>query len=289
MNKVSIRPGQPSDADAIAKVIYDAFDGIATKHGQVSDFDSPPIDRTHQRLKHLDQFNDYCVVAEAENQVVGVNFIDGHGDVGAIGVLAVLPTFQGQRIGKRLMESAIEHGRSVGYKSQRLLQAAYNSKSMGLYLSLGMVVREHLVNLNGTVSGDSIGSPDILIERASEEDVIACSKFCEKYYRAGRSREINDAAVDGGLLVARESGNIVGLTTSIGFSGFSVASTNDVLKSLIVNQATIEPPGILAPATNHSLIKWCLDSGLKISQSMNLMTLGEYEEPVGRWLPSINF
>ncbi|MFT5303102.1 MAG: hypothetical protein ACI87E_003431 [Mariniblastus sp.] len=35
--------------------------------------------------------------------------------------------------------------------------------------------------------------------------------------------------------------------------------------------------------------KWCLDSGLKISQSMNRMTLVEYEEPVAKWLPSINF
>jgi len=62
-----------------------------------------------------------------------------------------------------------------------------------------------------------------------------------------------------------------------------------VLKSLIVNQETIPPPGVLVPATNHSLVKWCLDSGLKINQSMNLMTLGEYEEPVGSWFSSINF
>ena len=289
MNKVSLRPARPSDADSIANVIFDAFNFIANKHGQASDFDSPPVNRTHQRLQRLDEFNDYCVVAEAGNQIVGVNFNDRHGDVGAIGVLAVLPSFQGQRIGRRLMESAIEHGRSVGYKSQRLLQAAYNSKSMGLYLSLGMVVREHLVNLNGTIIGDSIGSPDIKTERAFEDDVKTCSKFCEELYRVGRSREINDAAVDGSLLVARESGNIVGLTTGIGFSGFTVASTNAAIKSLIVNQATIEPPGTLVPATNHSLIKWCLDSGLKINQSMNLMTLGEYEEPVAKWLPSINF
>ncbi len=287
MNEVSLRPARPSDADSIAKVIYDAFNGIAAEHGQVSDFDSPPTDRTRQRLKHLDQFNDYCVVAETENQIVGVNFIDCHGDIGAIGVLAVLPSFQGQRIGKRLMESAIEHGRNAGYNSQRLLQAAYNSKSMGLYLSLGMVVREHLLNLNGIINGKS--SPDIRIERGRESDVNECSEFCEKLYRADRSREINDAAADASLLVARNDGKIVGLTNGIDFSGFSVASTNDVLKSLIVNQTTIEPPGILVPATNHSLIKWCLDSGLEINQSMNLMTLGEYEEPVGRWLPSINF
>lgn len=288
MNEVSLRPARVSDADRVANVIYSAFNGIAAEHGQISDFASSPTDATRQRLKHLDQFNDFCVVAETENQIVGVNFIDCHGDVGAVGVLAVLPSFQGQGIGRRLMESVIQHGRSVGYKSQRLLQAAYNSKSMGLYLNLGLVVREHLVNLNGTVMG-SVNS-DIKIERGTEMDVTACSEFCEKIYRVGRSREINEAGLAGRLFIARKSGSIIaGFTTGIDFAGFSVASTNDVLKSLIVNQETIKPPGILIPATEHSLVKWCLDSGLKINQTMNLMTLGEYEEPVGKWLPSINF
>ncbi len=273
----------------MANVIYDAFQWVAAKHGQVSDFDVPPVDRTRLRLKLLDHFADYCVVAESGNQVVGMNFIDCHGDVGAIGVLAVLPSFQGQKIGRRLMESVIDHGRNVGYKTHRLLQAACNSRSLGLYLGLGMVIREHIVNLNGSVNAKSDVIPDLKIERATESDVKICSEICGRFYATERSREINKAASEGDLLMARQNGEIVGLTTGIGFSGFSVAVTNDVLKGFIVNQATVEPPGILVPATNHSLVKWCIDSGLEINQSMNLMTWGDYEEPVARWLPSINF
>ena len=287
MNEISLRPARHADAEAIAHVIYDAFKSVANTHGQVSDFESPPTERTHQRLLQLDQFRDYCVVAETGNQIVGVNFIDCQGDIGAIGVLAVLPSFQRQRIGRRLMESVIEHGTRVGYKSQRLMQASYNSKSMGLYLSSGFEIREHLVNLNGTVNGE--GNPDIRIEPGTEGDLKTCCDFCTEYYRAGRDREIYEAAVDGSLLIAKENGSLVGFTTGINFLGFSVALTNDVLKSLFVNQSTIEPPGILLPAMNHSLVKWCLESGLKINQSMNLMTLGEYEEPAAKWLPSINF
>jgi hypothetical protein len=185
------------------------------------------------------------------------------------------------------MESVIEHGTSAGFKSQRLLQAAYNSNSMGLYLNLGFEIREHLVNLNGTVSAKS--NPDIRIDRGTADDLKTCFDFCEEFYRAGREREISEAAADGKLLIARENGKLVGFTTGGGFSGFSVALKNDVLKSLLVNQAIVEPPGILVPATNHALVAWCLDSGLKINQAMNLMTLGEYEEPVGSWLASINF
>lgn len=289
MKTVSLRPGRPTDAEGIANVIYDAFNFIATRFGQVSDFTSPPVERTRVRLKLLDQFNDNCVVAEFEKKVVGVNFINCQGDIGAVGPLAVLPSFHGQKIGRRLMESVIEHGNNFGFKSQRLLQAAYNSESMGLYLRMGLVIREQLVNLNGSVSGNCKGNPDVRIERGAQSDVQNCSQFCEKLYSTGRSREINNAALEGDLFIASENGNIVGLTTGIGFSGFSMALTNDVIKGLIINQATIEPPGILVPATNHSLVKWCIDSGLKINQSMNLMTLGEYQEPVGSWMPSINF
>ena len=158
---------------------------------------------------------------------------------------------------------------------------------MGLYLSLGMVVREHLINLYGTIEGK--GNPEIWIERVIESDMKKCSRFCEKYYRAGRRRELNDAAEARSLFVAKEAGETTGLTTGIGFAGFSVALTNDVLQCLLIHQKTIERPGVLVPATNHSLIKWCLDSGMKINQSMNLMTLGKYEKPVASWLPSIHF
>ena len=287
MNEVALRLARPADANSIAKLIFDSFEALSANYGQASDFESPPADQTRQRLDKLPQCNDFCVVAETEKLLVGVNFIDCHGDIGAIGVLAVLPSFQGQGIGRRLMEAVIEHGKHVGYTSQRLLQAAYNARSMGLYLSMKMVVREHLLNFNGTVNGKS--NPDISIEQGTDNDVEACSTFCQNFYRTGRSREIEEAAAGGNLFIARESRSITGLTTGIGFAGFSVASTNDILKSLIVNEKIIEPPGVLVPAKNHSLVQWCLDSGLKTHQTMNLMTLGEYEEPVGSWLPSINF
>ena len=158
---------------------------------------------------------------------------------------------------------------------------------MGLYLSLGLVVRAHLLNFNGIVNCKS--NPGISIQQGTTNDVQACSEFCEEHYRAGRNREIKEAVVAGSLFIARQRGSIAGFTTGIGFSGFSVARNNDVLKSLIVNQETIEPPGMLIPATNQALVKYCLNSGLKINQSMNLMTMGEYVEPIGGWLPSINF
>jgi hypothetical protein len=34
-------------------------------------------------------------------------------------------------------------------------------------------------------------------------------------------------------------------------------------------------------------MRWCLNSGLRITQPMTLMTVGLYNEPAGAYLPSI--
>jgi hypothetical protein len=34
-------------------------------------------------------------------------------------------------------------------------------------------------------------------------------------------------------------------------------------------------------------MRWCLGKGLRVTQSLTLMTMGLYSEPQGAWLPSI--
>jgi hypothetical protein len=45
--------------------------------------------------------------------------------------------------------------------------------------------------------------------------------------------------------------------------------------------------GILVPARNADLLRWCLAQGLRIVQQSTLMTIGLYNEPAGAYLPSI--
>jgi hypothetical protein len=41
------------------------------------------------------------------------------------------------------------------------------------------------------------------------------------------------------------------------------------------------------PSRNGELMRWCLGKGLKVTQSLTLMTMGLYSEPSAAWLPSI--
>ncbi len=46
-------------------------------------------------------------------------------------------------------------------------------------------------------------------------------------------------------------------------------------------------PGFLVPTRNGEPMRWCLSRGLRIVQTMTLMTIGLYNQPDGAWLPSI--
>jgi hypothetical protein len=47
--------------------------------------------------------------------------------------------------------------------------------------------------------------------------------------------------------------------------------------------------GILVPSRNATLLRCCLEHGLRIVQHSTLMTIGLYNEPSGAYLPSILF
>ena len=73
----------------------------------------------------------------------------------------------------------------------------------------------------------------------------------------------------------------------IGFFGHAVGETNDDLKALIGAANGFEGPGFLLPTRNGELLRWCLETGLRVVQPMTLMTIGLYNEPAGAFLPSV--
>ena len=41
------------------------------------------------------------------------------------------------------------------------------------------------------------------------------------------------------------------------------------------------------PTANGDVLRWCLSNGLRLVQPLTLMTIGEYQEPAGPYMPSI--
>ena len=68
-----------------------------------------------------------------------------------------------------------------------------------------------------------------------------------------------------------------------------LARVNEDLQALLSTATEFQGPGILIPTRNAGLFRWCLESGLRVTQVMTLMTVGLYNEPAGAYLPSILF
>ena len=99
--------------------------------------------------------------------------------------------------------------------------------------------------------------------------------------------ELADAVAQGAARVVERMGRITGYATPIAFSGHAVGETNGDLEALIAVAPSIPGPGVLVPTRNGALIRWCLGQGLRITQTMTLMSNGLYNEPQGAWLPSV--
>ena len=48
-----------------------------------------------------------------------------------------------------------------------------------------------------------------------------------------------------------------------------------------------QPASFLLPTRQAGLFRWCLEEGLRVVKPMTYMTIGEYREPVGCWIPSV--
>lgn len=282
----TFRAGRPDDAAACARICYDAFDTIAAKHGFSGDFPSP---EAAQGLLDwvLSRADVYSVIAESKGRIVGSNFLWENGPIAGVGPITVDPAVQDGSIGRRMMEAVLERARERRFAGVRLVQAGYHTRSLALYTKLGFVVREPLANIQGAPL--KLVIPEHAVRAATEGDVDACEDLCRRVHGHDRSNELRGAIGQGTALVVEHDGRITGYASDIGFFGHAACESNTDLKALIAAAPQFSGPGFLLPSRNHDVFVWCLEHGLRVIQTMTLMSVGLYNEPAGAFLPSILF
>ena len=281
---VSMRRAAEADAIAIGRICYEAFKVIAEEHNFPPDFPSPEIAAGFlSTLVAHEGFFD--VVAEIDGTVAGSNFLDERNPIGGVGPITVDPSLQNERVGRSLMQAVLERSRERGFAGVRLVQAGYHCRSLALYLKLGFEARELLACLQGPAIGEGVSGCDV--RPATRADIPGCGALCFRVHGHSRDGELADAVAQGVARVVERAGRVTGYATPIAFFGHAVAETTDDLKALIAAAPSIPGPGVLAPASNGELLRWCMQRGLRITQTMTLMTIGLYNKPEGAWLPSV--
>jgi predicted N-acetyltransferase YhbS len=281
-----LRPATPADAEACGRIIFEAFKAIADRHGFPRDFPSVEAG-TQLATTFIAAPSIYGLVAELNGRIVGSNFMAEGDPIRGIGPITVDPAVQGSGVGRRLMEGALERaGDAMGV---RLVQDAFNTRSMALYASLGFDVREPLLLMQGTPrSGPDLGST---VRPMTDEDVGACTDLCTAVHGIGRSHELQEALRVFTPFVVEREGRITGYLSAATFwlMNHGVAETEQDMRALLAGAGAMsaEPLSLLLPTRQANLFRWCLHQGMQAIKPMTLMTIGHYQEPSGCYFPSV--
>ena len=283
-DKVHLRRATPADAEICGVICHEAFRHIAESHNFAPDFPNASVAQEMlAAMFSIPQF--YAVVAEVDGNLVGSNVLWEGDAIAAIGPITVSPRIQNSSIGKRLMIDVIERARELEKPGVRLVQSAYHARSLSLYAKLGFVVREPLAVIQG--KPPRVTSEHCAVRPAAVADLSACNQLCLQVHGYDRGNELAVAIHQGTATLVEHQNRITAYSTTVGFLGHCVAESNEDLKFLIASAESFAGPGILVPMRNAPLFRWCLNQGLRVGFTMNLMSIGLYNEPQGAWLPSV--
>jgi L-amino acid N-acyltransferase YncA len=281
---LNLRRAEAADAPAIGDICYRAFKAIAEAHNFPPDFPSVEA-ATGMATALIGHEGCYDVVAELDGRIVGSNFLDERNPISGVGPITVDPALQDDGAGRALMDAVMWRSEEHGFAGIRLVQAGYHCRSLALYLKLGFEAREQLACLQGPVLGASL--PGYAVRAATLDDLAACNQLCFRVHGHERGGELADAIARGSARVVERAGRISGYASQVAFFGHAVGETNDDLKALIGAADSFVGPGFLVPTRNGELLRWCLAHGLRITQTMTLMSIGLYNQPAGAWMPSV--
>jgi predicted N-acetyltransferase YhbS len=284
---MSLRVARPEDAEACGRICFEAFSAINAKHGFPCDFPGPEVTvgLMSMLFAHPDVF--YCVVAEVDGRIVGSNVMDERSTIRGVGPITVDPKTQNSGVGRSLMHAVLDRARERGAAGVRLVQAAFHNRSMSLYASLGFDVREPLSCMQGSAAERSVAG--CAVRAATTADLEACNELSQRVHGFDRGGDLAHGVGTGSARVVERGGRITGYASDLSLFGHATAEMNLDMQALIASAESFGGPGILVPARNAALLRWCLGNGLRIVQPMTLMTMGLYNEPAGAWLPSVMF
>lgn len=287
-SQVMLRPIEHRDAGEAARIVYEAFAGIHDHHRFARDF--PTVEAAAQLVEgFIDHPQIWGVVAEADGRIIGSNFLDERGPVRGVGPITVDPVTQSAGVGRRLMEAVLERGRSA--RGVRLLQDSFNTASLSLYASLGFDPRDPIALLSGPVNAPVPAG--IQVRPAHRDDLTACAALSHRVHGYERTSELADAIDSPPLspFVAIDDGRVTAYATTLTFfpAAHAVAESEESMRALIAGAAaaTGAPAAFLLPVRQAELFRWCLAAGLRVVKPMTYMTVGEYSEPRGNWIPSV--
>jgi hypothetical protein len=174
-----------------------------------------------------------------------------------------------------------------GARGVRLLQDSFNTASMGLYTSIGFDTREPVALLAGDLCAPV--RPGVEVRPMRPDDVGAVEELAYAVLGFQRTNEVRDALAAPHLspTVALRDGRITAYATTLDIFpvAHAVGASDEDLLALVAGQRG--PVSFLLPSRQSELLRAFLACGLRIVKPMTYMTMGEWTEPRGAWVPTV--
>jgi ribosomal protein S18 acetylase RimI-like enzyme len=281
-----IRRATREDIEVCGEICYRAFCDLADHHNFPHEF--PDLEAANGVVRSMiSDPGHYGIVAELDGRIAGSNFMDERSTIAGIGPISVNPDVQDSGAGRAMMQHMLDRIVANRMPGVRLVQTAYNNRSLSLYAKLGFEIREPLSVMIGSPIKESV--PGYQVRAATDADLDACNRLCTVVHGHDRAGELRDAIKEGTAAVVEHLGRITGYASAIGYAGHAVGGSNEELKALISAAPEFFGCGPLIPSRNGELLRWCYSKGLRLMQQMTLMSIGLYNEPRFPFIPSIIF
>ena len=282
---MTLREIEARDAEACARICFEAFGAFHDQHRFPRDF--PALEMTTGMFGALTNNPAiWGVVAEVDGRVVGSNFLYEGDPIAGVGPISVDPEYQ-RGVGRRLMEAVIARGREAS--GIRLVQDAFNMRSLSLYTSVGFDVKEPLALVSGKPHGGR--AEDIEVWPLTEKDLDACEALCREVHGFERTAELRGSIQALAPWVGVRDGSIVAYLSNAGhwIGNHGVARSDDDMTALLRGVAAVDERLSFLVPLRSGLFRWCLEEGLRLVKPLNLMAQGRYQEPTGSWFPSVRY
>lgn len=283
--QATLREVEPGDVEACARICFDAFGGFHDNHRFPRDF--PVLEAAAGIIgMWVPHPSIWGVVAEIDGRIVGSNFLDERDPIRGVGPITVDPEGQDAGIGRKLMRAVLERGE--GAPGIRLLQDAFNMRSLSLYESLGFDVKEPVAVVTGTPRSGPVEGMEV--RPLEEADLDECASLSTQVHGFQRTNELRDAIQAFDPFVAERAGRLVAYASAVTFwpMNHGVSESEDDMKALLRGAAAaVENPLALLVPLRSGLFRWGLGEGLRLVKPMNLMATGEYQSPRSPWFPSV--
>ncbi len=284
--EIVLAPAMPAHVDELGRICYEAFKDVSETHGFIPDFPSVEVAR-HAIGMMVSQPHGYGVCAMVDANIAGSNFLWFPDDVAGVGPITVDVAFQGLDLGQLLMRDVLQYAQAHDLPRVRLVQDAFNTRSISLYARLGFDTRHPLAVMRPAPST----LPDHSIRDATPNDLGAIEGLCTRIYKISRRREVEAAMQHELPVLVRERNGQICAYLIPRFFGHGVGESPADLVALAQEGARRAPDQaqVFCPLDQAEQFRAFLAAGFRTVELMNLMTMGPYDPPSGVWVPSVMY